>query len=210
MLKRSNNLKSKIANYSLVAAGALTMLSACKKDEDNNNSNIIETDLNPDISLTAPVNDEVTANIDFNNDGIVDVVAYSYYDASYGNEFFIGGLDTDSGSEFLTTEEVVSAGGSSYTLNVAKGLTAGSIISTTQLTWTDEAYLGLKGTYYGTNINVGQFLGSDKYVGVRFIAAGNTHYAWMLVGMAANGSSVTIKEYAYHITPNTPIGAGEK
>lgn len=209
MIKNSKKLKSKIANYSLAAAGALTMLSACKK-EDDNDPNIIETDVNPDISLTATANNSVTANIDFNNDGVVDVVAYSYNYSYSGYTSLVGALSSNSGSEFLTTEEVITVGTYSYTEDVARGLTSGTMISASQATWLEEAYLGVEATNGTIDVSYGQFLGADKYVGVRFTAAGNTHYAWMLVGMTANGSSVTIKEYAYHNVPNTPIEAGKK
>jgi len=120
MTKKSKNLKSKIANYSLVAAGALTMLTACKK-EDDNDPNIMDVDVDPDISVTAPTNSGATANIDFNNDGVVDVVAYSY-SYSYGSDNInYGELGSNSGSEFLTTEEQISLVGTSYTLEIARG-----------------------------------------------------------------------------------------
>ena len=210
MNKKSNKVKSKIANYSLVAAGALTMLTACKK-EDDNNPDINDVDVDPDISVTAPTNSGATANIDFNNDGIVDVVAYSYaYDYGASDNINYGYFGTNSGSEFLVTEEQVTIGTGSYAVDLARGLSEGTPVSGTQMTWADEAMLGVKGTYSGVPVSAGQFLGSDKYVGVRFSAAGNTHYGWMLVGMTANGSSVTVKEYAYHETANTSIGAGEK
>lgn len=48
----------------------------------------------------------------------------------------------------------------------------------------------------------------DRYVGFRFLNAGQTFYGWILVN--STGQGLTVKEYAYRTTANTAINAGDK
>lgn len=211
----SKKLRSKIGTYSLVAGAALTMLSSCKKDkdEDTNDPNIKETDITPDIVLNPGSNNFLSSNIDFNNDGVVDVVvetgnySYSYYGVTSSNAYT--NLFSSTGAEILTSNESETIFGYTYNFDVVTPISKGSSIGTSQVTWLSDAYLGLKGTYSGANYNIGQFFGVDKYVGVRFQFAGNTHYAWLQLALSADGTVTTIKAYAYNIVPNTPIEAGK-
>ena len=51
--------------------------------------------------------------------------------------------------------------------------------------------------------------GKTAYVGVQFTIDGNTHYGWLKIQVAADGSSYKLLEHAYHEQPNTPIKAGQ-
>jgi hypothetical protein len=51
--------------------------------------------------------------------------------------------------------------------------------------------------------------GSDQYIGVKFKIGANTHFGWVRVLLASDGS-VTVKDYAYETTANTAIKAGDK
>ena len=83
-------------------------------------------------------------------------------------------------------------------------------ISSAQSVWLDDAYLSGNGVIQNNPTQLGQFLGQDKFVGVRIQAVGNTHYAWIRMSMSEDGTNVIVKEYAYHITPNAAITAGAK
>ncbi|MEO6347608.1 MAG: hypothetical protein ABIO60_06830, partial [Aquaticitalea sp.] len=48
----------------------------------------------------------------------------------------------------------------------------------------------------------------DKYLGLRVLINGQTHYGWARMDVATN-TQWTIKDYAYQATPNTPILAGQ-
>lgn len=50
-------------------------------------------------------------------------------------------------------------------------------------------------------------VGADTYIGVQFTLGTATHYAWVLVNLAANGE-VTVKSYAYEDNAGTGIAAG--
>jgi hypothetical protein len=50
---------------------------------------------------------------------------------------------------------------------------------------------------------------TDGYLGVRLNVAGNTHYGWVRMDMAANGKQVVIKDMAFNSTVNGAITAGQ-
>ena len=220
MKKTKNQWNKKVAKYSLLASAALTMLNACGKDEEEpNDPDIIETDITPNLSLSAPSNDVDGREFDLNNDGIIDVTLGIYnYTSNVQpltdiNSSYLEGVN---GTEILTQEETFTfnsiyyGGPTTYTEVVIKPMSKGSAIGASQVTWDDFGNLGTAGEYYNQNIRVGQFLGQDKYVGFRIPVAGSTQYAWMRLSLSNDGSSVTVKEYAYRETPNTPINAGDK
>lgn len=208
---KKKNLNSKIAKYSMLAGAALLTLSACKKDKDENDSNIEDNDI-PDLSLTATTNSSDEYLLDVNGDGINDLsFTVENYTYTYDNtNYNYASIDAENGANLLTAIENVSYGGYSYDLNVAKVLSEGNSISSSSTIWDDYGILGVKGTYYGIPQSVGQFLSQDKYVGFKFPISGSMHYGWVRVSVNANASSVVIKEYAYHKTPETAIEAGAK
>jgi hypothetical protein len=213
-MKKNNILNSKIAKYSMLAGATLSMLTACKKDEpDNNDPNINETDVTPDITLAATASGSYS-DIDLNSDGVIDVsfgiANYSYTSYGYTNNFNYASVNGENGSEVLTETASLTIGGYSYDLEIAKALSEGNTIGVSQVTWYSEGYLGFKGVYSNTNINFGNFISADKFVGVKFLIGANTHYGWIRVALNADASSLVIKEYAYHLTPNTAITAGDK
>jgi hypothetical protein len=56
-------------------------------------------------------------------------------------------------------------------------------------------------------IQEGEWMGgaTDKFLGLRFLKEGNTHYGWLRLDVAADHSSFTIKDYAYDATPGVGI-----
>ena len=207
-------LNSKIAKYSILAGATLSMLAACKKDEpDNNDPNINETDITPDITLAATATGSFT-DIDLNSDGIIDlsvgIANYTYTAYGYNTNFNYAAVDGENGAEILTETISVNLGGSAYDIELAKALSEGNTIGVSQVIWYGSGYLGFQGVYSGNNLSYGNFLSADKYVGVKFLVGTNTHYGWVRMSLNADASSLIIKEYAYHVTPNTAIAAGDK
>lgn len=198
----------------MLAGATLSMLTACKKDEpDNNDPNINETDVTPDITLAATASGSYS-DIDLNADGVIDVsfgiANYSYTAYGYTNNINYASVNGENGSEVLTETASLTIGGYSNDFEIAKALSEGNTIGVSQVTWYSEGYLGFKGVYSNTNINFGNFISADKFVGVKFLIGANTHYGWIRVALNADASSLVIKEYAYHLTPNTAITAGDK
>jgi hypothetical protein len=57
----------------------------------------------------------------------------------------------------------------------------------------------------------GEWLGKkDKYLGLRFLIDGKTHYGWLRISHNLNEAKLAIKDYAYNKTAGQPIKAGEK
>jgi len=213
-MKKNNMLNSKIAKYSILAGATLSMLAACKKDEpDNNDPNINETDITPDITLAATATGSFT-DIDLNSDGIIDlsvgIANYTYTSYGYNTNFNYAAVNGENGAEILTETISVNPGGSAYDIELAKALSEGNTIGVSQVIWYGSGYLGFQGVYSGNNLSYGNFLSADKYVGVKFLVGTNTHYGWVRMSLNADASSLIIKEYAYHVTPNTAIAAGDK
>ncbi|MCD8528544.1 MAG: hypothetical protein LRY27_00835 [Chitinophagales bacterium] len=209
---KKRNLNTKIAKYSLLAGAALVTLNACKKDKEENDPNIADTDINPDLSLTAPTNNSSSYELDVNGDGTNDLEfgTGSYTYAAYGVDYaytYVNGLN---GAKVVTSIQSVSVGSNTYNITVANALSEGNSISSASTIWDDYGTLGIKGTYYGNAISAGQFLAQDKYVGFQFSASGSTHYGWLRISVAADAKSFSLKEYAYHTTANTAIEAGAK
>ena len=50
--------------------------------------------------------------------------------------------------------------------------------------------------------------GTDVYLGVRFTIGSNLHYGWVLVNVATDASTTTIKAFGYEETADTEILAG--
>lgn len=212
-MKKNNILSSKIAKYSLMAGAAITMLSACKKEEEE--SDYDYTDVNPDVSLTASLNSSVNQSFDLNADGINDVEFvsenYSYTNYGYTNASKLASFNGLNGAKVISQTQVVEFyPGYSYDFDVVTPLASGNPISASQSAWIDTAYLGGAGTYYGSPISIGFFLGTEKFVGVSLIANGNTYYAWMRVALSADGGTITFKDYAVHKNSNAAITAGSK
>lgn len=208
-------ISKKAAKYSLLASAAISMLASCGKDEpENNDPNIDETDINPDISLTPALNATDSVDLDINGDGIMDISVGVYnYNYSYGgvtSDVNAGTLTGLSGAEVLTVREDFTVGGYDYYGDFAVALSEGNTISSAQSVWLDEAYLSGNGVIQNNPTQLGQFLGQDKFVGVRIQAVGNTHYAWIRMSMSEDGTNVMVKEYAYNITPDAAITAGAK
>jgi hypothetical protein len=212
----SPKLLSRIGKYSVLTGASLAVLSGCGKDAPDDPL-ITYTDINPDISLVPPVNTtpgslDLEQLIDLNDDGIDDVsiriasynLTYNSYTFNLGNSY----ADGENGASILARYDEVDFGPYTGSYYVAKGLSSGDPIDAAQTVWAGYGYLGVKGTYYSEPVNFGDFLGGDKFLGVRFEVGGNTHYGWVRIGVAGDGKSLKIKDYAYHTTPDTAIDAG--
>ncbi len=51
--------------------------------------------------------------------------------------------------------------------------------------------------------------GTDGYVGFHLMLGANTHYGWARIQVAADASSIIVKDYAYEATPGASIQAGQ-
>lgn len=194
---------TKLEGYSLLASAILLTAGA-------SNAAVVYTDLSPDSLL---MNELV--GIDFDGDGLDD---FSFRHLSIGtgsvstlravNVFFSG---EDKGILLDTVAP--------YLFKATAPLEFGDAIDASKCFFSGTDYYGtgpfgagMLGQYFRTlsvTTSFGPFLGlSDKFLGVKFPIGGNVHFGWFRLSIPADGSSLTIKDYAFEDLPGVGIAAG--
>ena len=92
------------------------------------------------------------------------------------------------------------------TLN-AKPIEKGTTIEMSSETWIKPG--GYPDEMYITDTDFTEWYGKEAYIGCVINKNGNTCYAWIRIEVDANGTSYTVKDWAYNEQPNAPIIAGE-
>jgi len=179
----STKLSKKLAKY-----GALSLAIAGVADA---TGQIVYTDVDPDETI-----DGSSFMLDLNGDGVIDydIIARSGPEAVR--------MYNTQGNSVLGSN----AGGN---YNYPDVLSSGSAISSGGNFYTDPNYQTLNWdacAYTNSQWCDGQV---DKYVGLRFNVDGNQHYGWAKIDLPADGSSFTIKGYAFNSVPDAEISAGE-
>lgn len=214
-MKSSFLANEKIKNYSALA-GAFLLGGISAEGA------IVYTDVDPDETYTEHAD---LYNLDLNNDGNVDFIVY-VVDIAYSGVFSIPGIATYSGL-FQDIFLFPAPGNSAAASTVSAGafiypyaLNSGDVIDTGLNFRSDSVqsmatYLGVidypaPGSTYPF-YSFGNWQGgvTDKYLGLRFQADGNTYYGWARLDCGADHHSFTIKDYAYNSTPDEMIVAGE-
>ncbi len=63
--------------------------------------------------------------------------------------------------------------------------------------------------YAGTN-NYGNWMGAnDKYLGMKLVLNGKTHFGYMRLDVAADAKTFVVKDFAFEFTPEKPISTGQ-
>lgn len=214
-------IKSKLKHYSALAASVVALDASAQ---------VVYTNIND----TTLVNSGDYFDIDLNNDGIregrIEFVDYSVTSSSVLRAT-IKGAEVDSlfnASVNAINSIISSTTSSTNSTYVVAGLNLNQNINNSLNNWssgatsttTSSSSYPLNGVIIGakavinsssttSTINVGQFPGSgDKFLGVKFTIGTAVHYGWLRLDMSANSDSITIKDFAYETTPNTPILAG--
>lgn len=189
------SLTKKIAAYT-GAAGAFIAFAG------NAEAQIVYTDVTPDVTLDA-INYDSYA-IDFNSDANIDfeigtsiyISTFTSSSLTYTYTFMSAGI-----VPYSSAFGIQGSGAFATALNLNDSINAFQIFTANPSIWN-------LGYTYGFGAN-GNFPGyGDKYIGVKFLIGANTHYGWILVNMAADCGSITLKGFAYESTPNTNILAG--
>lgn len=172
------------------------------------------------ISDTTLVNNGDYFDISLNNDGIMEArltmtkSIYSYTSYSIYIKVDMAKVQPLNSADVNMSFSATSTYSTS-SFGIAMALSNNQTINNSLNAWSNtSAYLGgyadirTASTSYTTSI--GQFPGAgDKYLGVKFVIGTNVHYGWVRLDMSSLSDSLTIKDYAYHSTPNTPIAAGD-
>lgn len=172
---------------------------------------IVYTDLDPDVTSASLAGNEYQLNVDNNGDGNHD---FSIDDWA-ANSISAGNPGSTALKIWIKAGNAVAGENPSYFYPFA--LDNGAVIDHTQnwlsnggnsqwqtMQWLDGGGVGCA---YASN----WCEKTDKFLGLRFEIAGETHYGWAKLDVPNlnDTSTWTIKEYAYHTTPDTGINAGQ-
>ncbi len=180
-------LQERLSQYS-AAAAAVTIGAA------GANAQIVYTDVDPDFSHPG---DEIGFGLDLNNDANADFIIASV-DTTITNtqgtfrvrNTVVAGYGTQAAQNAI-------AGETPSNYNYALALNMNDMIDNT-LNWIAStntmAYNVNSANPYNENWNGV----TDKYLGLRFDAGGNTYYGWARMDVSADGDVWTLKDYAYN------------
>lgn len=194
---------SKFLTKRLTQYGALT--AAIAGIANASGQGIVYTDINPDSDGTTTLSNTPIL-IDMDNDGTHE------FDIRLRNtvNLQIFPNSTITGASVLGN----SLGGSNDNYNYPFALDNGFVISNAKTAWINSASQILvfnNCSYTGSDYN--QWCGvSDKYLGLRFQIAGQTHYGWARLSVRATGElpeDWILKDYAYNSVAEASIMAGE-
>ncbi len=172
--------------YTAAAGGALGLIPV------EADAQIIHTDVDPDETVM-----DGDFAIDFDDDGDPELILLES-DTGIGT---FANFENTTGPDDLTG--IVGNTNSGYTyflpLNAGSAVSAGNVIA--------PALLYFSFTFGGSDPN--GWLGADAFAGIEFTLDTGTHYGWIRIEIPVGGGSMTIKEFAYESTPDTPINAGD-
>jgi len=200
----STPLERRLLAYAVAAAGAVTVAFPSSA-----HAQVVYT--KADITIT-----EGFLPIDLDHDGVTDFALFNsendccYF---YGGRLQIFGDQNEAPA--VLGKKQIRAG--YRVLAVPQGVSIGSNspasfvdAASGQLPVLATAYA----TYFGRGVSGGYWLNvGEKYVGLRFVLNGQTHYGWIRLSVNANTRhvpTITVKMtgYAYETTPDKAIAAG--
>lgn len=186
--------------YGTAAAGALTLGAVDAEAQ------VTYTDADPDIlvmdTFAATGSGAIEGpSIDFDGDGDAEILIGEANNGVYT----IGLLNNDSDGPDVGTGFIGNTvAGYGYFLALSSGVSVGP--ANPDLLTNDGAP---SFTFNAGDPNGFQGAG-DVFIGVQFqIDTGTTHYGWVRVNMPAGGGSITVLDWAFEATPDTPITTGD-
>ncbi len=199
-------LEQRLRSYSIAAAAAgVGMLALAHPAE----AEVVIT------HKVIPVNG-TAVSIDINNDGIADF-QFQTFQRSDGGQPSSNGWSTSATVKPLASGGVIGAPSQYRPGPYASALRRDVMISRFKhfsskgktiigrVTWW-VSKLGYGGGYvYGNWVSDPQ----NRYLGVKFLIDGETHYGWVRLKTGYYGAEVTIESYAYETDADTPICARE-
>jgi len=195
----SKNLSKRLSRYgslSLALAGVATA-----------NGQIVYHDVNPDFDGSSDYYLNLNPDDGMTPAGVADAIDdfRIFSDAGTDPAPFVRILVERLGSNSLIASSAL------YTYPLA--LSSNYTISNSNTNWTNQQFQTLAFSYTSTSACFGNWCTStDKYLGLRFDINGNTHYGWAKLDVNVNAGNITwsVKEYAFNMTPDEAIDAGQK
>ncbi len=151
---------------------------------------IVYTDVSPDSTVSATMEQLIKSYyIDLDNDGAYEM-ELRHFNPDPDNLAVELHRNPDS-----MVEPQVLTGSSGH----ARSFGPGFVVNSAAVYWGQDQWGILDAPWYG---------GGDKFFGFRFKRRGEWHYGWARVAIPADGSSFTIKDYAYEEMANSAIATG--
>lgn len=211
-MKKTITLESKIKKYASLACGVSAVTGA--------SAQVVYSDINPDMVLSPSGTSQYT--IDLDNGGSADI-AFGMFQGSQTGTYPYAGynipytLSYVGGAAAFGSAAPSANGWMASSSGDPAGLSMGSAIGTSGVFYGSQGSLGfVQSTYFGAPINQqfgptpsGNFVGVEKYLGVRFDISGSTYYGWVRIEMSADATTMTLKDYAYESTSGSSINAGD-
>lgn len=203
--------KVKLRNYSAMAGAVLASGAV--------NAQITYVDVNPDATVNTG---NSPYNLDFNNDANPDVIFAVQAASGSGSASYMGLPFTYSYEGVFAN---VGAGAGAAVMGAITG--SSSTFAPTALNDGDPInnagqFGSGGGLAYAGIVNIpafgvidypatgGEFIGlDDVFLGARFTNSGATHYGWIRLSVAADATTITIKDYAYNSVAADAINAGQ-
>jgi hypothetical protein len=199
------------------AMSLLLFIGSCSKDSNSpgsaqtttNNLNIVYTDLISDSVIVSE--SRKLYNLDLNNDGIVDFV-FAEFSSPVSNCRQSTGIR----HAILVKPASGSRNAMIYTLtNIIRPLDSLTIIDANAALWSVDTFYHVfftitTGPAQRCNPPSGLWQNNeDNYLGLRFIKDDKTYYGWARLNRGIEGTSLTLKDYAYNNNPGKHIFAGQ-
>jgi len=196
----SENLSNRLTHYSALSLAIAGIAGA--------HGQIVYTDVNPDghssmsnVAIPIDLDQDMTREFDVRLRGAVDLV------------IFVNSSLT--GASVLGNPEGGSLGNYRYPFALDYGAVIGPIASTTSSAWNNDITQTL--VWNNCSLYGGDYAqwcdADDKYLGLRFQIAGQTHYGWarlsVHVGTGQLPEDWFLKDYAYNSVAGETIMAGE-
>jgi hypothetical protein len=212
-MDKKNTLESRLKKYTALAGGLTVAVAGTGQ--------VIYTDINPDSVNVGHLNNTL---IDFDGDGNTDLTLLTYVGSNtgtfaYGSGVVSYGVNTDAAlgaagtganSGWMATNTSSAAPMNNVTPSAAIGGAGAFRTGTGTLGLIQGITYGAPLSAYNFTNTGGNFLNAtDAYIGVKFDIAGAAHYGWVRVDLSADGSMLTVKDYAYEATAGTAINAGD-
>ncbi|MEY3237153.1 MAG: hypothetical protein RI883_1254 [Bacteroidota bacterium] len=223
-MKKNSTLKNiNLSKYTAVA-GAIIATGAV-------NSQIVYTDVTPDAVI-----DKNTVGgfpLDFDGDATVDLGfavistnsagTYSGISYDFQGSYALAGAPV-AGNGIMGTSVATGTGttaGMSFTPTVMNAgdaiLTAAPAVFGGAPITSNAAVLGFSYSFnipaytsYSADGLGGAFIGAvDKFIGAKFTIGAAVHYGWVRLDVAADASTITIKDHAYNTVADETMNAGQ-
>jgi hypothetical protein len=212
-MDKKNTLESRLKKYTALAGGITVAVAGTGQ--------VIYTDINPDSVNVGHLDATL---IDFDGDGnddftLVTIIQSATGTFTYGTGIVSYGVNTDAAvgvagtganSGWMASGASSSAGLANVTASAAIGGAGAFNTGQGTLGFVQGVTYGAPFSAYNTTNTGGNFLNAtDAYIGVKFDIAGAAHYGWIRVDLSADGTTLTVKDYAYEATAGTAINAGD-